>query len=112
MEYNPNDARRKTSPEQQIIRANRSLEYDRKFRKSAEDRLNQENPTPQGVFKVQSQAVAREIVGKANELVNKKRKGEISNADFAAQMAATEQMVSNLGNFTIQEIMQSMIKKF
>ena len=100
MEYNPNDARRKTSPEQQIIRANRSLEYDRKFKKSAEDRLNQENPTPQGVFKVQSQAVAREIVGKANELVNKKRKGEISNADFAAQMAATEQMVSNLGNFT------------
>ena len=68
MEYNPNDARRKTSPEQQIIRANRSLEYDRKFKKSAEDRLNQENPTPQGVFKVQSQAVAREIVGKANEL--------------------------------------------
>lgn len=100
MEYNPNDARRKTSPEQQIIRANRNLEYDRKFKKSAEDRLNQENPTPQGVFKVQSQAVAREIVGKANELVNKKRKGEISNADFAAQMAATEQMVSNLGNFT------------
>lgn len=100
MEYNPNDARRKTSPEQQIIRANRSLEYDRKFKKSAEDRLNQENPTPQGVFKVQSQAIAREIVGKANELVNKKRKGEISNADFAAQMAATEQMVSNLGNFT------------
>lgn len=100
MEYNPNDARRKTSPEQQIIRANRNLEYDRKFKKSAEDRLNQENPTPQGVFKVQSQAVAREIVGKANELVNKKRKGEISNADFAAQMAATEQMVSNLGDFT------------
>lgn len=100
MEYNPNDARKKTSPEQQIIRANRNLEYDRKFKKSAEDRLNQENPTPQGVFKVQSQAVAREIVGKANELVNKKRKGEISNADFAAQMAATEQMVSNLGNFT------------
>ena len=100
MEYNPNDARRKTSPEQQIIRANRNLEYDRKFKKSAEDRLNQENPTPQGVFKVQSQAIAREIVGKANELVNKKRKGEISNADFAAQMAATEQMVSNLGNFT------------
>ena len=100
MEYNPNDARIKTSPEQQIIRANRNLEYDRKFKKSAEDRLNQENPTPQGVFKVQSQAVAREIVGKANELVNKKRKGEISNADFAAQMAATEQMVSNLGNFT------------
>jgi hypothetical protein len=100
MEYNPNDARRKTSPEQQIIRANRNLEYDRKFKKSAEDRLNQENPTPQGVFKVQSQAVAREIVGKANELVNKKRKGEISNADFAAQMATTEQMVNNLGNFT------------
>ena len=42
MEYNPNDARRKTSPEQQIIRANRNLEYDRKFKKSAEDRLNQE----------------------------------------------------------------------
>lgn len=100
MEYNPNDARKKTSPEQQIIRATRNLEYDRKFKKSAEDRLNQENPTPQGVFKVQSQAVAREIVGRANELVNKKSKGEISNADFAAQMAATEQMVGNLGNFT------------
>ena len=100
MEYNPNEARKKTSPEQQIIRAARNVEYDRKFRKSAEDRLNQENPTPQGVFKVQSQAVARNIVEQANDLVNKKGKGEISNADFAAKMAMVDQMVGNLGNFT------------
>ena len=100
MEYNPQEALQKTSPEQQIIRAARNVEYDRKFKKSAEDKINQENPTPQGVFKVQSQAVAREIVGKANDLVNKKGKGEISNADFAAKMAMVDQMVDNLGNFT------------
>ena len=100
MEYNPQEALQKTSPEQQIIRAARNVEYDRKFKKSAEDKINQENPTPQGVFKVQSQAVAREIVGKANDLVNKKGKGEISNAEFAAKMAMVDQMVDNLGNFT------------
>ena len=100
MEYNPQEARKKTSPEQQMIREARNLEYDRKFKKSAEERLNQDNPTPLGVFKVQARDVARKIVNKANELVIKKDKGEISNEDFAANMAMTEQMVGNLGKFT------------
>tara|TARA_B110000483_G_scaffold85284_1_gene105574 strand:+ start:542 stop:1735 length:1194 start_codon:yes stop_codon:yes gene_type:complete len=100
MEYNPQEARKKTSPEQQMIREARNLEYDRKFKKSAEERLNQDNPTPLGVFKVQARDVARKIVNKANELVIEKDKGEISNEDFAANMAMTEQMVGNLGKFT------------
>ena len=68
MEYNPQEARKKTSPEQQMIREARNLEYDRKFKKSAEERLNQDNPTPLGVFKVQARDVARKIVNKANVL--------------------------------------------
>ena len=57
-QYNPREASRKDNPEQQIIKAARTVEYDRQFKKSAEDKLNQENPTPQGVFRVQTQAVA------------------------------------------------------
>ena len=68
MEYNPQEARKKTSPEQQMIREARNLEYDRKFKKSAEERLKQDNPTPWGVFKVQARDVARKIVNKANVL--------------------------------------------
>ena len=99
-QYNPREAAQKNGPEQQIIRAARNVEYDRQFKRSAEDKLNQENPTPQGVFRVQSQAIAREIVENASNLVDKKKKGEISNANFAAEMASVDQMVDNLGQFT------------
>jgi hypothetical protein len=99
-QYNPREAAKKNGPEQQIIRAARNVEYDRQFKRSAEDKLNQENPTPQGVFRIQSQAIAREIVENASNLVDKKKKGEISNANFAAEMASVDQMVDNLGQFT------------
>ena len=99
-QYNPREAAQKNGPEQQIIRAARNVEYDRQFKRSAEDKLNQENPTPQGVFRIQSQAIAREIVENASNLVDKKKKGEISNANFAAEMASVDQMVDNLGQFT------------
>jgi hypothetical protein len=46
-QYNPREAAQKNGPEQQIIRAARNVEYDRQFKRSAEDKLNQENPTPQ-----------------------------------------------------------------
>ena len=98
--YNPKEASAKESPEQQIIAASRRVEYDRQFKTAAEDKLNQENPTPENVFKVQVQGIARKIVEGANTLVNKKGKGEISNADFASDMAMVDQMVDNLGNFT------------
>ena len=98
--YNPKEASAKESPEQQIIAASRRVEYDRQFKTAAEDKLNQENPTPENVFKVQAQGIARKIVEGANTLVNKKGKGEISNADFASDMAMVDQMVDNLGNFT------------
>jgi len=98
-QYNPREAAKKNNPEQKIITAARNVEYDRKFKKSAEDKLDQDNPTPQGDFKVQTQAIARQIVEGANALVNKKKKGDISNADFAADMAMVDQMVDNLGNF-------------
>ena len=99
-QYNPREASRKDNPEQQIIKAARTVEYDRQFKKSAEDKLNQENPTPQGVFRVQTQAVARNIVERASNLVNEKNKGDISNGEFAADMAMVNQMVDNLGNFS------------
>jgi len=99
-QYNPREASRKENPEQQIIKAARTVEYDRQFKKSAEDKLNQENPTPQGVFRTQTQAVARNIVEHANNLVNEKNKGDISNGEFAADMAMVNQMVDNLGNFS------------
>ena len=98
--YNPREAAKKESPEQQIIAASRRVEYDRQFKRAAEDKLNQENPTPENIFKVQAQGIARQIVEGANNLVNKKGKGEISNADFASDMAMVDQMVDNLGNFT------------
>ena len=100
IQYNPKEAALKNSPEQQIIRAARNVEYDRKYRTSAEDKLNQEDPTPSGVFKSQSQGVAREIVSYASDLVDDKKKGNISNAKFAARMAQVEIMVGNLGKFT------------
>ena len=99
-QYNPREASRKDNPEQQIIKAARTVEYDRQFKKSAEDKLNQENPTPQGVFRVQTQAVARNIVERASNLVNEKNKGDITNGEFAADMAMVNQMVDNLGNFS------------
>jgi len=99
-QYNPREASRKDNPEQQIIKAARTVEYDRQFKKSAEDKLNQENPTPQGVFRVQTQAVARNIVEHASNLVNEKNKGDITNGEFAADMAMVNQMVDNLGNFS------------
>tara|TARA_R110000764_G_scaffold62944_1_gene133493 strand:+ start:979 stop:2193 length:1215 start_codon:yes stop_codon:yes gene_type:complete len=98
--YNPSEAAKKDNPEQQIITAARRVEYDRQFKRAAEDKLNQENPTPENTFKVQAQSIARKIVEGANNLVNKKGKGEISNADFAADMGMVNQMVDNLGNFT------------
>ena len=52
------------------------------------------------MFRIQSQAIAREIVANASNLVDKKKKGEISNANFAAEMASVDQMVDNLGQFT------------
>ena len=98
--YNPREAAAKESTEQKIIAASRRVEYDRQFKTAAEDKVNQENPTPENVFKVQAQGIARQIVEGANALVNKKGKGEISNADFASDMAMVDQMVDNLGNFT------------
>ena len=99
-QYNPKEAAKKNNPEQKIITAARNVEYDRRFKKSAEDKINQENPTPQGVFKIQTRSVARQIVEGANELVNKKKKGDISNENFAADMAMVDQMINNLGNFS------------
>ena len=99
-QYNPKEAAKKNNPEQKIITAARNVEYDRRFKKSAEDKINQENPTPQGVFKIQTRSVARQIVEGANGLVNKKKKGDISNENFAADMAMVDQMINNLGNFS------------
>ena len=76
-DYNPGLAFQKNSPEQRIIKDARNLEYEKQFKRTSEDRLNQEHPTPIGIFKTQVQGIAREIVKKASDLTNEKKKGEI-----------------------------------
>ena len=98
-DYNPGLAFQKNSPEQKIIKDARNLEYEKQFKRTSEDRLNQEHPTPIGIFKTQVQGIAREIVKKASDLTNKKKKGELDNSKYAAEMASIDQMVSRLGQF-------------
>lgn len=98
-DYNPGLAAQKNNPEQKIIKDARNIEFDRQFKKTSEQRLNQEYPNPTGIFDAEVQGVARAIVEKASDLTNKKKKGDITNAKYAAEMANIQQMVGNLKQF-------------
>ena len=98
-DYNPGLAAQKNNPEQKIIRDARNIEYDRQFKKTSEQRLNQEYPNPTGIFDAEVQGIARAIVEKASDLTNEKKKGDIGNAEYAAEMANIQQMVGNLKSF-------------
>jgi len=97
--YNPSEAAKKNSPEQQMITDARNIEYDRQFKRTSQEKLNQEEPNPAGVFEAELQSVARAVIEKASDITNKKRKGDISNEEFAADMANTQMMVANLKGF-------------
>jgi len=95
-DYNPKLAAKKNNPEQLLIKNNRNIEFDRQFKRTSEQKLNQEYPNPQGFFNAEVQGVARAIVEKASSYTNKKKKGEINNAEYSAEMANIQQMVGNL----------------
>ena len=97
--YNPQQIT-KLNPEQQAIRDFRNMEYQRKYGIKSEDRVNQSSPSPQGVFRTQLQGIARQIVEKASDLTNKKKKGEIDNYRYAADMAVIDNTVNELGAFS------------
>lgn len=97
-DYNPKEVAKKDSPEQQIIRDTRNIEFERQFKRTSEQKLNQDKPNPFGIFDAEVRSVARSIVERASDLTNEKRKGEIANEEYAAQMATVQSMVGNLAN--------------
>ena len=97
-DYNPKEVAKKDSPEQQIIRDTRNTEFERQFKRTSEEKLNQDKPNPFGVFDAEVRSVARSIVERASDLTNKKRKGKVANEEYAAQMATVQSMVGNLKN--------------
>ena len=99
-DYNPKQVYTQLNPEQQAIKDFRIAEYQRKYGIKSEDRINQDSPNPQGVFQVQLQALGRGLVEKASDLTNKKKKGEIDNYKYAADMAIIERSVNELGAFS------------
>jgi len=99
-DYNPKQVYTQLNPEQQAIKDFRIAEYQRKYGIKSEDRINQDSPNPQGVFQVQLQALGRGLVEKASDLTNKKKKGEIDNYKYAADMAVIERSVNELGAFS------------
>ncbi len=98
-DYNPKQVARQLNPEQKAIKDFRNTEYQRKYGIKSEDKVNQEHPNPQGIFRTQLQGLARKIVEGASDLTNKKKKGDIDNYKYAAQMAIIERSVSELGAF-------------
>tara|TARA_R110002012_G_scaffold43135_4_gene116822 strand:+ start:9793 stop:10977 length:1185 start_codon:yes stop_codon:yes gene_type:complete len=99
-DYNAYKAQTELNPEQAAIKEFRKTEYQRKFGHTAEERINQENPSPSGLFTVQLQALARKIVEQASALTDKKKKGDIENAEYAAKMAIVQRSVGELGGFS------------
>ena len=99
-DYNPKKVHSQLNAEQQAIKDFRIAEYQRKYGIKSEDKVNQDTPNPQGVFQVQLQALARRLVENASNLTNKKKKGEIDNHKFAANMAVIERGVNELGAFS------------
>ncbi len=99
-DYNAYKAQTQLNPEQAAIKEFRQTEYKRKFGHTAEERINQENPSPQGLFTVQLQELARKLVEKASGITNEKKKGEIENAEYAAKMALIQRSVGELGAFS------------
>ena len=89
-DYNPKQVATNLNPEQQAIKDFRNEEYQRKYGIKSEDKVNQDHPNPQGLFKTQLQGLARNIVENASNLTNKKKKGDIDNYKYAAQMAIIE----------------------
>jgi len=98
-EYNPKNTL-KLNPEQQAIKDFRNIEFQRKYGIKSEDRVNQDTPNPQAIFKTQVQGLARQVVEKASDLTNKKKKGEIDNYKYAADMATIERTVDELAAFS------------
>ena len=98
-DYNPKKVHTQLNPEQQAIKDFRIAEYQRKYGIKSEERVNQDSPNPQGVFQVQLQAIGRNLVEKASDLTNKKKKGDVDNYKFAADMAIIERSVGELGAF-------------
>ena len=99
-DYNPKQVYTQLNPEQQAIKDFRIAEYQRKYGIKSEDRINQDSPNPQGVFQVQLQALGRGLVEKASDLTNQKKKGEVDNYKYAADMAVIERSVNELGAFS------------
>tara|TARA_B100001250_G_C19794398_1_gene788092 strand:+ start:752 stop:1921 length:1170 start_codon:yes stop_codon:yes gene_type:complete len=99
-DYNPKEVHANLNAEQQAIKDFRIKEYHRKYGIKSEDKVNQESPNPQGVFQVELQALARKLVENASDLTNKKKKGEIDNYKYSANMAVIERSVNELGAFS------------
>tara|TARA_B100000902_G_C27237191_1_gene878078 strand:+ start:274 stop:1413 length:1140 start_codon:yes stop_codon:yes gene_type:complete len=99
MENNNSQQLPQINPEQAAIKQFRWDEYQRKFGHKAEERINQQNPSPQGLFTVKLQGIARQLVEQASAITNEKKKGDINNADYAAKMAVIKRSVGELGGF-------------
>mgnify|MGYP003644905467 CR=1 FL=1 len=99
-DYSTKNVRENLNPEQAAIKEFRQAEYKRKFGHTSEERINQENPSPQGLFTVQLQELARVLVEKASAITDEKKKGEIENSEFAAKMALIQRSVGELGGFS------------
>ena len=99
MENNNSQQTPTINPEQAAIKQFRWDEYQRKFGHKSEERINQKNPSPQGLFSIKLQGIARQLVEQASAITNEKKKGDISNADYAAKMAVIKRSVGELGGF-------------